>query len=57
MTYLKELLKFLKKKPNKLVAYVSFLSFLIIFYWLSRADVLLYAGLGAAIGLFPSFND
>lgn len=41
MAYLKELLKFLKKKPNKLVAYVSFLSFLIIFYWLSRADVLL----------------
>lgn len=51
----KDTLTFLKNRPNKLVAYFFFLSFLLLLYWFSKAEMIIYMGIGAAVGLFPSF--
>lgn len=57
MKHINGLFRFLGKRPNRLVAYVFLLTFIIILYYLSRSEVLVSIGLGAAIGLFPYFSD
>lgn len=55
--YLKHALSFLKNRPNKLVAFIAILLFVVVLYYLSRNEMLLFAGIGLAGGLFSWIQD
>jgi len=49
---IKNFLHFFKKRPDNLVAYIAFLVFIVIIYWMSGDKFILAGGIGFAAGLF-----